>query len=235
MPQISNMDLKHFTYFLLLMLLLVISLAFSFGKKVQFYSKLKYLFPAIALTGIIFLLWDMRFIQFEMWYHNPAFLTGLKIMKIPMEDWFFFLVVPYSFVLVYETLKVKFPLWGKPNITVAVSLVLLIVFGLIAYFGREKLYTFFTFFLLAIYFGYTIFRNRFKEHFSKFYLAFLFSLIPLFLIEIAITALPIMEYNSDHIMGLKLATVPVENFGYLFLLLFINVTVYEFLKQQRFY
>jgi lycopene cyclase domain-containing protein len=118
---------------------------------------------------------------------------------------------------------------------VAVSLVLLVVFGLLAYFQREKLYTFFTFFLLAIYFGYTIFRNRFKPHYTKFYLAYFISIFPFLIVNGILTSLPVVEYNDTHNLAIRVFTIPIEDFAYFFLLFLMNVTIYEYLKKQRFF
>jgi hypothetical protein len=117
----------------------------------------------------------------------------------------------------------------------AISLVLLVVFGLVAFFSREKIYTFFTFFLLAIYFGYTLFRNRFKNHLKHFYIAFLILLIPYFALLVAFVKLPAVSYSYNYSLPLRLLQVPVENIAGLFLLLFINITITEYLAERRFY
>src|SRR5690606_19813920 len=119
----------------------------------------------------------------------------------------------------------------KPNLAIAVSLLLLILFAVIAYTARQHLYSFFTFFLLTIYFGYTLFRNKFKPHYTKFYLTWLISLLPFLIIDGILTGLPIVEYNDIHTLGIRIFTIPVEDFFYLFLLLFINITIYEYMKK----
>jgi lycopene cyclase domain-containing protein len=118
---------------------------------------------------------------------------------------------------------------------VAVSLVLLVVFGVLAWFSRKQLYPFFTFFLLTVYFGYTIFRNRFKQHLTKFYLAFAISVIPFFILRTITTSLPVISFNAGHTAGVLLLNMPVEDFGYFFLLFLMNVTIYEYLKERKYY
>ena len=229
------MEFKNLTYLLLMLGSLIVPLIYSFEKQVRFYSKLKYLFPAIAFSGAIFILWDIRFTEYGIWSFNPEYVTGFEIVNLPVEEWLFFLVIPYCCVFIYEILKVKLPQFEKNNFFVALSLALLIAFALLAYFGRQKLYTFFTFFLLTIYFGYTVFRNRFKKHYTKFYLAYFISLIPFLIVNGILTALPVVEYNNLHNLGVRVITIPVEDFAYFFLLLLMNVTIYEYLKQHRLY
>jgi len=229
------MEFKNFTYLLLMIGSVIVPVIYSFEKEVRYYTKLKYLFPAIIFSGFIFIIWDIRFEELGIWQFNPEYVTGVYILNLPVEEWLFFIVIPYCCVFIYEILKVKLPDFEKNNVFVAVSLVLLVVFGLLAYFQREKLYTFFTFFLLTIYFGYTVFRNRFKPHYTKFYLAYFISLVPFLIVNGVLTAMPVVEYNDNQNLAIRVFTIPIEDFAYFFLLFLMNVTIYEYLKKQRFY
>lgn len=233
LPETAFMEFRNFTYLLLMLGALAGPLAFSFEKQIRFYSKLKYLLPAILFSGAIFLLLGVRFAELGIWSFNPRYITGFYIMNLPAEEWLFFMVAPYSCVFIYELLKVKLPHFEKPNLFVGISLVMLAVFAIIAYTARQHLYTFFTFFLLTIYFGYTIFRNRFKQHYTKFYLTWLLALIPYTLIFSILTGLPVIEYNEMHTLGMKIIRIPLENFFYFFLLLLMNITIYEYMKTQQ--
>lgn len=229
------MEIKNFTYLVLMLGTIAIPLAYSFEKQIRFISRLKYLLPAIIFSGAIFIIWDLRFEELGIWTFNPEYVMGIYILNLPVEEWLFFFVIPYSCVFIYEVLNLKMPRFEKPNLFTGVSLVLLLVFALLAYFARERLYTFFNFFLLTIYFGYTVFRNRFKPHYTKFFLTYLVSLIPFLIINGILTALPVVEYNDLHTLGIRIFTIPVEDFGYFFLLLLMNLTIYEYLKKQQLY
>ncbi len=229
------MELKNFTYLLLMLGSFAVPLAYSFEKQLRFISRLKYLLPAIVFSGAIFIIWDLRFEELGIWHFNPEYVLGIYILNLPVEEWLFFFVVPYSCVFIYEVVKLKMSRFERPNLFIAVSLVLLAGFALLAYFAREKLYTFFNFFLLTIYFGYTVFRNRFKQHYTKFFLTYLISLIPFLIVNGFLTALPVVEYNNAHNLGIRVFTIPVEDFGYFFLLLLMNLTIYEYLKNSSFF
>lgn len=229
------MEFKNFTYLLLMLGTIIVPLVFSFEKQVKFYTKLKYLTPAILLSGAIFIIWDLRFEELGIWSFNPEYLLGIYILNLPVEEWFFFIAIPYVTVFIYEILKVKLPQFEKPNLFLGVSLVFLVAFAITAWFGRERLYTFFNFFLLTIYFGYTVFRNRFKQHYTKFYLTWLISLVPFLIVNGLLTSLPVVEYNDAHNLGFRVFTIPIEDFFYFFLLLIMNLTIYEFLKKQKYY
>lgn len=227
------MEFRNLTYLLLLIGTIAGPLAFSFDNKIQYFRKFKYLFPAILFSGAIFILWDLRFEELGIWNYNPDYILGIYIMNLPFEKWLYFFVIPYSFVFIYEVLSKLPGHFEKPNVFVAISLVLLVLFTITAYYARQHIYTFFTFFLLTIYFGYTVFRNKFKPHYSRFYLTYAISLLPFLLVNGLLTGLPVVEYNDAHNLGIRIITIPIEDFFYLFLLLLINLTIYEYMKKQK--
>ena len=229
------MELKNFSYLLILIGTIAAPLFYSFEKQLSFYTNLKYLLPAMLFTGAIFIIIDLRFEQRAIWRFNPEFTIGVNILNLPIEEWLYFIAVPFLGVAVYEFLKTRFFDFERPKVFLALSLVLLLLFGVTAYLSRQKIYPFFIFFLLTIYLGYTIFRDKFQIHYTKFYLAYFIMLIPFLIISGLITALPIVEYNPDFILGIRLFKIPVENFATLFLLLLMNITIYEFLKKRQIY
>ena len=231
----KNMDFRNFVYILLLALFFLVPAGISLKRKDGFMGRLKYLFPAMLFSGIIFITWDIRFTELGIWNFNPDFILGISIRNLPIEEWLFFLVVPFFSIYIYERFQNSLVHFNKPNIFVVFSLLLLVVFGLLAFFFRRQLYTFFTFFLLTIYFGYTIFRNHFKRNFPKFYLSVGFALIPFFVLRVVLTALPIITFNGEHILNVRLYTVPIEDFGYFFLLHLMNITIFEYLQARQFY
>lgn len=229
------MEIKNLTYLLLLLVYLVIPILLSMQKKVRFVFRLRYILPASVFAGAIFILWDIRFTELGIWSFNPDFLTGIELLHVPVEEWLSFLVLPLSSIYIYEWLKIRFETLEKPKAFVAVSLVLFVFAGIVAYIFRKNMFTFFTFFLTAIYLGYTVFRNRFTKHYTKFYLAYAITLVPFLLVSGVLNLMPVIVYNADHIMGVALFGVPVEKLGYLFMLLLINITIYEYLNERQYY
>lgn len=229
------MEFKNFSYLLVLIGTFAIPILLGLKKQNPIFSNLKYLVPAMVFTGAIFIMWDMRFEQQAIWRFNSDFLLGINILNLPLEEWLYFIGVPFLGISIYEFVKHRFYTFERPNTFLAVSLFLFFLFGIVAYFSRQKLYPFFTFFLLAIYLGYTVFRSRFKKHYTKFYLAYFILLVPFILISGILTALPIIEYNPNHHFGILIYSIPIENFASLFLLLLMNITIYEYLKERQSY
>ena len=229
------MEIQNLSYLLLLLVYLVIPVVLSMQKKVRFVFQLRYLLPAVIFTGAIFSMWSMRFIEQGIWSYNPNYRTGIDIMKVPVEEWLSFLIIPLSSVYIYEWVKIRFEKFEKANIFVVVSLVLFLVTGVLAYFYRQSMFTFFTFFLSAIYLGYTIFRNRFKKHYTKFYIAYIITLLPFIIVSAILNLMPAIVYDASHVMGVGIFGVPVERLGYLFLMLLITLTIYEYLSERQYY
>lgn len=229
------MQIKNYVTLFLLLFVAFVPLLFGSGNRSRIFPKLKYFIPAIIFTGAVFLLWDDRFTQIGIWSYNPEYLSGKQILNLPWEKWLYYVVISWVSLFVYEWVKLRFSNFKRPNIAVALSLVFLVAFGLIAFFSRGKIYTFFTFFLLTIYFGYTLFRNRFKSHLTDFYVTYLVLIIPFFMLSVILVKLPVISYNSEYSLQFHLLEVPVEHLVGFFLLLFINITISEYLTERRFY
>jgi lycopene cyclase domain-containing protein len=122
-----------------------------------------------------------------------------------------------------------------PKFFMALSLVLIIGFGLISYFFRNRLYTFLAFMLPSVYLGYTLFRNRFRQHLTKFYFSYFISLIPLLIVYGLLASLPLVEYNPAQILNSRVFNIPIEDFTYFFLMLLMVITIYEFLKEKKYF
>jgi len=84
-------------------------LILSFDKKVAFYKDWKYLFPALAIVSFAYLLWDVWFTKWGIWEFNYQYLLGPSLLKLPVEEFGFFLVVPYACVFIYRCLQAYFP------------------------------------------------------------------------------------------------------------------------------
>jgi lycopene cyclase domain-containing protein len=229
------MDLKQYTYFLILISSIAAPIALSFDKKVQYFRNLKYILPSILITAIFFWIWDIRFTTNQVWSFNPEYVIGINFLGMPIEEWLFFIVIPYCCIFIYEVLKVYLKDYEYPNFFRNLSWFLAVLFGLTGYLYNNQGYTLVTFSFSAVYLGYTILRNSFNSYFSKFYFAYFVSLIPFLIVNGILTSLPVVEYNSEQIMNIRIITIPVEDFSYLFLLLLMSITIYEAIKESKYY
>src|SRR5687768_9043401 len=99
-----NLNPKYL-YLTLDLLTIIFPLLFSFYSKANFSKKWKYLWPAVVLPGIIFIAWDEYFTRLGFWGFNEAYLSGLYIASLPLEEILFFICIPYACVFTYEALN----------------------------------------------------------------------------------------------------------------------------------
>jgi lycopene cyclase domain-containing protein len=65
-----------YTYLLINLFSIAIPFGFSFEKKLLFFKKWKFLFPAIIITAIFFLIWDGIFTDLGVWGFNDRSANG---------------------------------------------------------------------------------------------------------------------------------------------------------------
>lgn len=229
------MQLKNYIFLGILVLISIAPLILTIKGKYDFAKKLRYGMPAIFISGFMFLLWDIRFTQVGIWSYDAEYTIGIFHKGLPLEQWIFYLVFPYTALLIYEIISNRFRSIDLNNIFTAISLLLILVFAVVAYMFRMRIYTFFSFLFTTIYLGYTIFRKQFKPHLTHYFFTFLAILIPYFILYGYLTWNLAIEYHQEQVLNVWIGMMPVENIVFLFLLLLINITVYEYLSEKKFF
>ena len=203
----------------------------SFDKRVQFYKTWKYLFPAMAINAVIFIIWDSFFTRQGVWGFNNEYLLGIYLFNLPLEEVLFFITVPYACVFIYECLNIYVK--NDVLLKIAMPATLLIIFFnvIIGLLNLRQLYTSVTTLLLPFIFliHYLLFKEKLL---GRFYLAYLVHLVPFLLVNGVLTALPIVWYNNDHNLGIRLTTIPIEDTMYSMVMLLITITAFEFFRRK---
>ncbi len=65
---------------------------------------------------------------------------------------------------------------------------------------------------------------------GRFYLSFAVSIIPFLLVNGFLTALPVITYNPEEIMGIRIGSIPLEDLFYSFTMLLLITSLYERIK-----
>lgn len=208
----------------------------SFYPPVPFYKKWKWVWPAILIPAVPFLIWDEYFTHLGIWGFNPEYLTGIYLGSLPLEEVLFFICIPYACVFTYFALNhliKRDVLWFSHEIISSVLIISLFVAGV--YF-IEKAYTATTFILLACFLAYLVLKKR-ARFVGRFYISFGVILIPFFIVNGILTGSfiegEVVWYDNTENLGIRLGTIPLEDVFYGMLLLMINVMLYEFLQPSR--
>ena len=201
----------------------------SFENKLKFYTKLKYLFPALLFANIIYIPWDIWFTKTGIWGFNQDYLLGYSLFSLPLEEWLFFLVIPYACFFIYEVGLYFFKL--KPFNTAPVYHALLaLVLLVLGFRNMDQTYTTLTFWGCA--FTLILANMLIKEaRWNYFWLMYGLSLIPFLLVNGALTGAftpePVVWYNNTENLGIRLVTIPIEDTVYLLFYLLLIFIVYE--------
>ena len=198
----------------------------SFHPRIKLYEYFLSLFLAIFLTLIPFIIWDVWFTESGYWGFNETYLLGVSVLGLPVEEWLFFITIPYACVFTHISMSRLFPnIQIPPNWVSRITYSLLVLFGLVLVFNTDKWYTFIDMLMgimvLAITYKYG------KSILSKFYLTFIIILIPFFIVNGILTGTgienEIVWYNDVENLGIRLGTIPVEDSVYAFSLVLLNL------------
>ena len=220
---------SHYTYFLILLGCLAGPLALSFDKKVAFYKKWKFAFPAMILPAVFYIIWDSVFTRIGVWSFNEQYITGARFFKLPVEEVLFFFIVPYCCLFIYECIRCYFPHLQnsiRSDTILQITGVTLLISGLI-YHGR--LYTATTFILTALFIAVIfLFRKYFHTFRTTTFLAsYGIILLPFMIVNGFLTAWPVVLYNNAENLSFRIYTIPFEDIFYGMLLIMMNIAAYE--------
>ena len=232
----------HYTYFLILAASLAGPLLLSFDKKVAYYKKWKYLFPAMLLPALFFLVWDELKTRAGVWSFSDEYIAGAKLLSLPIEEVLFFFIVPYCCVFIYECIVCYFPAVKQKNRGRSVLMMMGVLFLIAAVFSYGKAYTFYTSLFNALFIGMLfLFQKWFKGfNATAFLLSYLVMVIPFLIVNGLLTGIPVLLYNDAENLGFRIFSflpwpmnnIPVEDIFYGMLLILMNVALFELLRNK---
>lgn len=209
---------------------IVIPLVFSFQTRLAFFKMWKYAFPAILISALFFILWDIYYTKIGIWGFNSDYLTGVKIFNLPVEEIMFFLCIPYSCLFTWHCLNLVGKMEKWKNIEPWITTGVLIFISLSALLFANRLYTGVTFIMLSVMI--ILLKLWLKvKWLGRFYITWAILLIPFCIVNGILTGTglnaPIVWYNNHENMGIRIGTIPVEDIFYGMFLILLNITLYQ--------
>ncbi|TXE07059.1 lycopene cyclase domain-containing protein [Seonamhaeicola algicola] len=226
----------NYLYLLLNLGSLSIPFLFSFHPKLKFYKLWKPLFISLFLSMLIFIPWDIIFTVKGFWGFNNTYFLGITFFNLPIEEWLFFICIPYACVFTHYALLYYFPnMQLKRGVTKLISYFLALVFAIIIIYNYNKWYTLINF---TVALGLIIFTvKKHTQLLSKFYLTFLVMLIPFFIVNGILTGSfienEVVWYNNNQNLNFRLFTIPVEDSVYAFSIILIPLVLMQYFKPQK--
>jgi lycopene cyclase domain-containing protein len=238
-------------YLLINAAVLLPPLALSFDRRVNFASGWRAFVPAILCVAAAFVAWDTWFTARGIWGFNPDYLMGWNVAGLPVEEILFFLCIPYASVFTYAVLRSYVPRdplrWGH----VSLSLLGAAVCVAVAAAHPGHWYTVSASGLTALFLLWAVAaQTRFM---GRLWFAYFILLVPFILTNGVLTGVQfwdypllhrepeqvvdhIVWYANPHTTGWRIFSMPVDDLIYGFLLIGLNVTLYErFLRRKSTY
>lgn len=229
--------MKPYTYLLINFLTVIVCFIFSFDKRIRFNRHFLPFIKASALVAIPFIIWDIYFTKIGVWWFNIDYTMNKTLMGLPIEEWLFFVCIPFSCVFTFFCLEKFFKLdWANVfnNIIVFVSIV---VCSWVALMYPTKIYTFVTAIvsLITLIFLHFIARVEWLGKASFVFLVLMLGFIP---VNGVLTGMgldsPIVNYNPKEFLNIRLITIPIEDAVYGYSQFLLNVYFFKlFQKVQK--
>ena len=213
------------TYLLINFLIIIFPLVLSFDKKVAYYKNIKSVFISILLVGLVYIIWDSIAVSRGDWSFNRNFVTDYKIFNLPVEEILFFITVPYSCIFIYEVIRSYFK---EKQVLLNNSIIItgIIFLTALAVFFNKQYYTLtvLLFSAICLLLLLIFFRPILKSY--VYWMTIIVSYLPFFIINYFLTSLPVVEYNESAIWGIRVITIPIEDFFYSYSLISFWLIVY---------
>jgi len=211
-------------------------LALSFDQKVAFYKQFTRVFIAVISVGIPFLIWDALFTSLGIWGFTPKYLSKIYLGNLPIEECLFFLVVPFACVFIYEVLKAYFPNFKGHKLAHFFAFTLTLsgfIFGIM---NIQNWYTASACLIAAFLTIKLYFIDRLTWY-RNFVFMYLVALVPFVIVNGiltgAVTENPVVWYSEEHIMGIRIITIPFEDLYYNYCMLLPIIAIFEKVKVKK--
>lgn len=221
-------------YLIILVASFIVPLIMSFEKNLQFHKQFKFLIPAITIVAEIYIIFDIIFTKNGIWGFNPKYHLDYFIFGLPLEEILFFFIIPFASVFVNDVVLYylhNIHLSKKIAIYLTIFIIFVLSFMLLNYY--DKYYTLFAFISVIFALLIALFNNL--NLLSSFYITYLFILFPFLIVNGILTGSllnkEIVWYNEYHILGIRIFTIPIEDFFYGFSLIFFVLYLRNIFKR----
>jgi len=204
----------QYTYALILFFTVIVCFVASFDKRLRFDREFVPFFKASVLVAVLFIAWDIWFTSRGVWWFDTKYTIGLVIAGLPLEEWLFFIFIPFSCIFTYFCIDKFFKLESLSAFNNILVFVSTIICAVIALRYADRIYTLVT--ALVTIFTLLIFHFVLRVQWIT-QASLVFTLLPVngILTGTGLES-PIVNYNPKDFMGFRILTIPVEDavYGY---------------------
>lgn len=192
------------------------------------FPKIRPTIAAICSVALPYIIWDLL-VTNKWWSFNADYISGFHFANLPIEEVLFFLVVPFSCLVIWVNIRKLVS--GSIKIQIEYFTLIVSIITSLVSFINEWWYTLTISFVVALVSVMSMFSSTSMKNKSM----LVFILINCLLILVFngyLTSRPIVMYNPVTYSGILIGTIPIEDFFYGLALLIGNVLVYEKINQK---
>lgn len=240
---------SHFVYMLVNLGCIGVPFLFSFHPKLRFYKEWDSLLIGMISMMALFIPWDIYFTSKGIWGFNDHYTLGYKLWGLPMEEWLFFICIPYACLFTYHCLTIllkKLPSLKMTRITLTLVVGVELAVAVIAF---DRWYAFAAHFLCAAFLSYHLYIK--KSTFLPLFMSMYVFVLPAFLTSngiltgVAFWEYPFLNsavsevkdmvvwYNNNHNLSFRFFSMPADDLAYGMLMLLMTVSGFEWNKQRK--
>jgi lycopene cyclase domain-containing protein len=228
---------------------LAFPLAFSASRRFGFGRAWPLAWAAVAFSALPFGLWDIAFARAGVWDFNPAYVLGPAIFGLPLEEWLFFFAIPFACLFIYQRFAASASAANAAEVAGAAGAMdaawvvrpgrgfvlafacLSAAFAAMALAHTGRAYT------LSVGLAAAVAAAALAWSRPRYARAFLPALavqyVPFLIVNGLLTALPVVRYRADAILGPRILSIPVEDAAFAFVMFVLPVAIYEALIAAR--
>lgn len=223
-------------YLILNIASLIIPFLYSFESRMKYIKRWKAIFPALIITAIFFIIWDIIFTKIGVWSFNPRYHSGIEFFNLPIEEWLFFICIPYASIFIHFAFQYFYPTVSLSDKTVRIIywvLISLLIPTIIL--NLDKWYTAVNYSFLVVILTITVF--KIPQVLNTFFITFLIILVPFTIVNGILTGSfidePVVIYNNTENLGIRLGTIPIEDIGYAFTMLLMSLILIKIIEKKQ--
>ncbi len=202
----------------------------------KYIKRWKAVFSAIFITATFFIVWDIIFTKIGVWQFNPRYHSGIDFWSLPIEEWLFFICIPYSSLFIHFAFQYFYPKVSLSNKTVnKIYWVLMLILIPTIILHYNQLYTSINYSVLVLVLTFAVFKV--PNILNTFFITFLIILIPFGIVNGILTGSfidePVVIYNNTENLGIRLGTIPIEDIGYAFSMLLMSLILIQKIEKTK--
>jgi len=206
--------MKKHLYSIIALAVLAGPLALSFDDKIHFVTHWPAAGLALLLTGVLYLFWDSLVVLRGDWAFNPTFTGEFRLFRLPVGEILFFVTVPYACLFLFEVIRGYFPTVVLFEVLPTSLYAGALVFVVAAWLFRRHGYTLLALASVTLFLSTLALTSPALAGTSTFWIWFGLCFVAFAVVNGLYTALPTIFYNPKAVWGLRIGTIPLEDFFY---------------------